>query len=256
MKIVIPSHKRFNMIQLYTLALLEKHNIDFDNVYIFVSPESYSEYLKLLPKYPCISIIKGGSTILQQRNRIINHFNNGERIVEMDDDIEDIMNTHKEHPVSSVADLQKLFTDSFQMIGKKGLWGLNSNTNSFFADGKDKFGLYSIINSCCGYINDKSVVLSVKEKEDFERTLIHFEKGHKILKRCGYGIKTKYWTNKGGIQSVYDFEKRKEIQKQSAYQLLSKYPKYCYLRERKNGITDIRFKNHIKVPTLPPIDPE
>ena len=31
MKIVIPSHKRFNMIQLYTLALLEKHNIDFDN---------------------------------------------------------------------------------------------------------------------------------------------------------------------------------------------------------------------------------
>ena len=74
--------------------------------------------------------------------------------------------------------------------------GFNANINNFYADGKDKFGLYSIINSCCGYVNCKSIKLTVSEKEDFERCILMFRMGYPILKRCGYGIKTKYWTIK------------------------------------------------------------
>ena len=43
-----------------------------------------------------------------------------------------------------------------------------------------------------GYINDKSIKLTVSEKEDFEDVLLCLRKVS-YLKRCGFGIKTNYW---------------------------------------------------------------
>lgn len=253
-KIAIASHDRYNTIQSKTLALLQKHNIPKDIIYIFVSPYSWDEYQPLSALG--YNLIKGGDTVLKQRNSIIQHFYRKTKIVEMDDDIDDILTTMKGLTNKSVADLDALYTECFEMIEPKGLWGFNANTNNFFADGKDKYGLYSIINSCCGYINDKTIELTLKEKADFERTIIHYEKGNKVLKRCGYGIKTKYWTTKGGIQSLYDNEERIKVQNECGNKIMDKYGKYCYKKIRKNGMIDIRFKNQTKVPTLPPIDEE
>tara|TARA_Y200000002_G_scaffold199993_1_gene165000 strand:+ start:700 stop:1521 length:822 start_codon:yes stop_codon:yes gene_type:complete len=244
MKIAIASHKRPEQIQKKTLNLLKKHKFNMKDVYVFVSTASLEEYTPISKKWG-FNLILSKNTILDTRNHIIQYFNEGEKIVEMDDDVEDVETTMKGEKNTSVKNIKKLFEDSYNLIeshGKRGLWGFNANTNNFYADGKDKFGLYSIINSCCGYINDKSIQLTVSEKEDFERCAIMFKKNYPILKRCGFGIKTNYWKNKGGIQSHYDFDKRKEVQSESAVALMKKYPEYCYTRTRPNGIVDIRFK--------------
>ena len=214
------------------------------DVYVFVSTASLEEYTPISKKWG-FNLILSKNTILDTRNHIIQYFNEGQKIVEMDDDVEDIQTTMKGKKNSSVKNIKKLFEDSYNLIesrGNRGLWGFNAKTNNFYADGKDKFGLYSIINSCCGYINDKSIKLTVSEKEDFERCLIMFKKKYPILKRCGFGIKTNYWKNKGGIQSHYDFNRRLEVQSESAAALMAKYPEYCYTSTRDNGIVDIRFK--------------
>jgi len=241
MFIAIASHQRPKQLQEKTLALLKKHKFNFNNVYVFVSPGSYQEYLPISKQWG-FHLIKSKNSILTTRNHIIQYFKEGAKIVEMDDDVEDIETTLKGTPNKSVSNLKKLFTDSFKKIGSNGLWGFNANTNNFYADGKDKIGLYSIINSCCGYINRKSIKLTVSEKEDFERCVLMFKRGYPILKRSGYGIKTKYWTNKGGIQGHYGFDKRKKVQSDSANTLMKKYPEYCYTKVRPNGIVDIRFK--------------
>lgn len=248
MYIAIASHERPNQLQNKTLSLLKKHKFNFKNVYIFVSPSSYKEYMPICKKWGC-NLVKSKDSILKTRNHMISYFKDGDKIVEMDDDVEDIETTVKGKKNTSVKNLKKLFEDSFKKVlekGKYGLWGFNANTNNFFADGKDKFGLYSIINSCLGYINDKSIKLTVSEKEDFERCLIMFKKGYPILKRGGYGIKTNYWKNKGGIQNHYGFEKRKQVQSESAMALMEKYPEFCFTRTRPNGIVDIRFKPRMK----------
>ena len=103
-------------------------------------------------------------------------------------------------------------------------------------------GLYSIVNSCIGYINDKSVVLTCREKEDFERVCIFHINNKKIVKYRNYGIKTKYWKNKGGIQDRYDFNERVEVQKESSIKIMEKYSNLCFTRTRPNGLIDIRFK--------------
>lgn len=246
MKIAIPSHKRLKMLNEKTLSLLLKQN-NLPNIYIFASTESFEEYNKYFKLYNKIKVIESFDSILEKRNHIIDYFNEGEEIVEMDDDIEDIVTTIRGEKSESVSDLIGLFEDSFKK-SEGGLWGFNATTNSFFASGKDsevKPQKLSLVNSCIGYTNFKHMNLTCPEKEDYERVILFYLNGKNVLKRGGYGIKTKYWKNEGGIQARYDFEKRKQVQRESAEMLVDMFGDHCYMIERKNGLVDIRFKNKL-----------
>ena len=245
-KIAIASHKRKIQFENKTIKLLQKHKIDFKNVYVFVSPISYESYTDLASKYN-FTLIKSYDSILKTRNHIIDYFPENDKIVEMDDDIEDVENTVKGVKNTSITDLKKILNESFELLNGDGLFGFNANTNNFFATGKNKYGLYSIINSLLGYYNDKSIKLTVPEKEDFDRACQYFKKNKTILKRTMYGVKTKYWKNKGGIQDHYNHDKRKEVQLYSANELVKKYPSLCRIQFRKSGLADIRFKPQKKL---------
>lgn len=239
--VAIPSHQRPEQLQRKTLSLLKRHRFDMGGVYIFSSPSSYNEY-KNIAKSWGVNLIKSKGTILGTRNHIIRHFPENAKIIEMDDDVEDIEVTIKGKPNKSVRNLTRLFNESFELINGNGLWGFNANTNNYFATGTDKYGLYSIVNSCLGYYNNKKVKLTVQEKEDFERCIQFYKFKLPILKRTGYGIKTNYWKNKGGIQDKYDFNERVKVQRESAEEIMEKHPGICSKRVRANGIVDIRFK--------------
>jgi len=239
--IAIASHKRPDILQSKTLNLLKKHKMSMRKVFVFVSPESYEEYIPIKNKFKFNLVGGDNSTILKTRNNIIDYFDEAQNILEIDDDVEQIEITLKGVKNKPVTNLKELINESFQIISSGGIFGFNANTNNFFAGNKDKFGLYSIINSCLGYKNDKRIKLTVAEKEDFERVIQFYELNLPILKRTGYGIKTKYWTTKGGIQAHYDFKKRVEIQRESAEQLLEKFPWAARKQVRKNGIVDLRF---------------
>ena len=244
-KIAIASHKRLSMIRKKTLTYLFKHNIVPTWVYIFVSPESYLEY-KIALEPLGYNIIRSKDTILKTRNHIIDYFDEGTAIMEIDDDLADIQTTLKGQKNEPIKDLDYLIRSSFEMLGTSGIWGVNSNINSFFADGKDKFGLYSIVNSFLGYYNDKRIILEVEEKEDWNRVCLAHQLRLPLLKRSGFGINTRYWKNPGGIQARYDFDRRVEVQAESALKLMEKFPGYCYTRTRKSGIIDLRFRRQKK----------
>jgi hypothetical protein len=111
---------------------------------------------------------------------------------------------------------------------------------------KDKFGLQSIVATFCGYVNIKSIVLTLDVCEDHERVIKYYNANKTILKRSWIGIKTKYWTNKGGLQTELDILKRIQLQNYCANEILNRYPDYVFQRKRKNGLLDIRFKRNIK----------
>ena len=239
--IAIASHERPHILQSKTLKLLKRHKVPMQQVHVFVSPQSYDTYVPIKHEWKFNLIGGENASILKTRNNIIKYFDEGVNIIEMDDDVDDLQVTVKGQKNQSVRNLKALFNRSFQMISSGGLFGFNSTTNSFFAGGRDKVGLYSIINSCLGYKNDKRIKLTVPEKEDFERCILFYKFGLPILKRTKYGIKTNYWKNKGGIQDHYNFEKRIKVQKKSAQMLLRKYHWAVRTQLRQNGIVDIRF---------------
>jgi hypothetical protein len=172
-------------------------------VYVFVAASQHDQYIHLEKDYG-LTVVIGGDGILAQRNAIIQYSPEGARIVEMDDDIEDIKNLGVD-PVVSVECLVSLFAQSFEKLNKYGgvgLWGLNSTTNRWMTKPEDltvKIGLYQIVNSVLGYINDKRVKLTTPVMEDFERVCIFHELHLPILKQTEFGIKTKYWFNAAGI---------------------------------------------------------
>lgn len=240
--IAIPSHARPDQLQSKTLTLLKKHHIPMDWVFVFASPTSMESYRPIAQEWGFF-LVETVPSILGARNHIIQFFPDGLAIVELDDDIEDVKTTIKGEPEKSVDDLNAVFEESFTMLGGRGLWGLNARANAYFGSGRDQFGLRSIVNSCLGYFNNRRFVLSVPEKEDFQRCILFYLQGDPILKRGGYGIKTKYWTNKGGLRDRYDMTRRREIQAESARILSSQYP--GLVREqarRKDGLVDIWFR--------------
>lgn len=241
--IAIASHERQKLIQKNTLAFLHKHRIPMKQVYVFCSPKSFFSYQTIADEWG-FHLIKSKNSIMATRNHIIEYFPNGKPILEMDDDIRDIVITKPPAKRKSLPSLSTFLTSSFRLLKqKKGLWGVNATDNNReeSVSGKDQFGAYAIINSFCGYFNDKRIRLTVPEKEDFDRTAQFLSLGLPVLKRGGYGIRTNYWKNPGGIQAHYGFQKRLEVQSKSADLLMKKFPDKFRKQTRKNGIVDIRF---------------
>ena len=244
-KIAIASHDRNEILQKMSLSFLKRHNIPMTMVYVFVSPESHHSYKSIAHRWG-FTLVKTKDNIKDARNHIINYFKSGEKILEMDDDIKDIVVMKPGKKNKSLKNLKKFIEDSFTMLkNNEGLWGINATDNNREGKsrGKDKFGSYSIINSFCGYVNNKKIKLTVPEKEDFDRSAQFVKMGIPTLKRRGFGVVTNYWKNVGGIQSRYNKEKRIKMQRKSAKLLMKKFPHYFYKTTRKNGIVDIKFRS-------------
>jgi hypothetical protein len=244
-KIAIASHDRAEIIQKTSLTILKNHNIPMSTIYVFVSPESYQSYKPISEKCG-FTLVKTKNNIKDARNHIIKYFKRGEKILEMDDDIKDIVVMKPGKKNKSLQNLKKFMIESFSMLkNDQGLWGVNATDNNREGNsrGKDKFGSYSIINSFCGYVNNKKIKLTVPEKEDFDRSAQFIKMGIPVLKRTGFGIVTNYWKNPGGIQSRYSKDKRVKMQRKSAKLLMKKFPHYFYNTTRKNGIVDIKFRS-------------
>jgi hypothetical protein len=238
-KIVIPSYNRIQQVEYRTLNFLFKHNINQSKIYIFAHPLSYDEYVEVLkPKYPNLNIVESKGGIKNSRNYINNYFNEGNKIVEIDDDVENLIDLRQDKPLENLDDFIK---ESFDMCGN-GIWGVSALTNKFFCNMHDKFGLRSIVATFHGYTLDKSIILTLDVCEDFEKVIKYHLNNKPILKRGFIGIKTKYWDLKGGLQTDYDREKRLQLQNYCAEELLDRYPNLLFLRKRKSGLLDVRFK--------------
>jgi hypothetical protein len=228
------------MLQEKTLAFLARHSITEKQIFIFVSSESYDLYVEQL-SHLAVNVVLGKDTITTTRNFIVDYFPQAQKVLEMDDDIEDIVYMKKQEKNRPVDDFRKLICESFGMLKGSGVFGFNAMTSNIFAT-SDKFGLYSLIGSCVGYFNEKSVHLELPEKEDFERVVKFYQLGLPVLKRTNFGTKTKYWVNAGGIQSRYPPAARIKKNGECGKRLMEMYPGLFYKRKRANGIIDVRFR--------------
>ena len=242
-KIVIPSYNRLSQLIVRTLDFLFRHNIEHSKIYIFAHPLSFDEYKEFFDsKYPNINVILSKSGIMNSRNYITEYFDEGTNIVSIDDDVDELIDLNTNQPIQN---LDGFIKESFNMCGN-GIFGICALNNKFYSNMKDKFGLQSIVATFCGFVNYKSIVLTLDVCEDHERVIKYYNANKTILKRSWIGIKTKYWTNKGGIQTDLDREKRLQLQNFCAQEIANTYPHLVYTRTRKNTLIDIRFRRNLK----------
>ena len=242
-KICIPSYGRHEILKNETLNTLAKQNIDIKLIYIFVVEEEYEIYKSILPNYNIIIGVKG---LVSQREFIHNYFDEGQRLVMLDDDITEIDTSLT--PFAKLNDfIKSAFFDCEDE--KSFLWSVYPVFNPFYRLSQKHMttDLRFCVGTFYGLINRKlQNDLSIKqfvdddEKEDTFRTLLHFIKDGKVLRYNRVGFKTIYYRKDGSGMGIK--KDRLIASKYNTLLLEAKYPNYGKVSVRKTGIYEFNLK--------------
>lgn len=243
-KIVIPTYKRKEILKEKTLKYCLDCGIKSDKIFIFVAnEEEYKDYKDL--EKDGFNLIIGVKGIKEQRQFIVDYFDDNDFIVSMDDDIEYLTRLENGKLVR-FDNLETLIKNAFRicLINKTKLWGISAVNNPFYMKDDITTSLKFIVGCFYGFINDKDDFLKVskeiKVKEDYEKTIKSFIKFGKVVRLNGFSPKTKYYTEKGGLQGERSIQDSEE----AALYLLNKYPDYVSLKGfGSNGHMEIKLKS-------------
>ena len=237
-KIVIPSFNRPDILKEKTLTLLRNNKIRNTDIYIFLNDNKQKKLYHLPNSYNII--IDGATNIMERRNNIINYFEEGERLVMIDDDLKEIIDFNK-----NPANIRKLITDMFIQLRDKniGLGGIYPVSNPFFMRNKITFDLRYCIGCFSCLINDKCALRSVGTLEDFELTISYYKKYGGVCRFWNYAVDTSYYCENGGITNG-DNETRNILTDIEADMMIEKYPDYIRTKtiHKKSGNTNLKLK--------------
>jgi hypothetical protein len=248
-KIVIPSYRRAKVLEDRTLQVLRNHNIPKEKIFIFVGNKDEEKRYKetLSPYYN--RIVVGEVGMKEIRNFITNYFDDGEYLMCFDDDLKNfeelLIEKEKDKPFSrsthsrKLKDLDKFITDGFNELERTGfqMFGVYPASNPFFMKKTITHRLEFCVGSCWGKINDKSLTLSIDNKEDFERTLLSYKKYGGVVRFNYISPITNYYTLAGGMND----DRTYEDDLKSCNYLIKTFPQYVKMaRTRKSGMPMIK----------------
>tara|TARA_R110000782_G_scaffold158870_2_gene250983 strand:- start:3051 stop:3806 length:756 start_codon:yes stop_codon:yes gene_type:complete len=241
MKFAIPTYARFDTLNKKTLSYLDKHKIPHEKIYIFIRNgdpdfDKYKELKNL--EYNVVTCDSVGAGM--KHNFITTYFEEGEFIIELDDDIKDLIDEYKK----SITDFTDKLDEMIDIMTLENInyGGIYSCDNAFFMLNSEKYtrdlrymlGVLRIRRIC------KDVIVKTNFAEDFEFCLRHFVRDGKILKNNHIGPKTSLYA-KGGNKSAGRNNETEKIDKELVN---SEFPELSKLFQRKNGKWDLRIKSY------------
>lgn len=254
--ICIPSYKRAEICNNKTLNTLHLHDINSNNIYVYVAnKEEYNTYKSVLNNNLYNKIIIGKKGLVQQREFIMKQWCEGKHIVFLDDDIEiidlSLSNSFKKHSLDYF--IKKAFEKCKELNSY--IWGVYAVYNEFYRKDKKEYTtqLNYIVGAFYGIINRPKlnsiklkITLENGQKEDVERTLKYFINDGIVLRYNRIGFKTKYYGTTGGLGRLED---RINAMMQASKKLMKEYGEYGYIKVRSNGITEfvLRKINNINL---------
>ncbi len=242
-RVAIPSYKRYNELGSKTLSILNKYNIPKDIIDIFVNtPEEYNIYKKLYPEY---NIILGELGMKEIREFIFNYYNEGDKILCMDDDIRGIKikNTRKTYKnpgrmIEDIIGFDKYIEKGFELCEENNtiFWGISPTTNHGYMKWTDTTDFKFLPGWLFGVIIDKEVLkLNVAQYEDFERCIKVYKKYGKLI-RMNYICAT---TNTGKCNGGMNDTNRINIMNRDLNILKSLYSDYFIIKDKKSALNGV-----------------
>jgi hypothetical protein len=239
--ITIPSYKRSEQCNNKTLKFLHQSGIPKDKIYVFCVESEYLTYKHTLNPDWYNMLVIGKEGIIPQREFIKQFFDEYERIVGMDDDVENI-----DLSMTDYWDLDDFILSAFDECDKQNafIWGTYPVYNPFYRITRPHLStkLSHILYTVYGFINRKydddlrpKTVLACGNKDDTENSILYYLKDGKVLRFNRVGVKTKNFLE-GGMGTIND---RIDAYRESSILLNNKYPDITKIRIRKNGLYEI-----------------
>jgi hypothetical protein len=235
-RIAIPSYKRPTQLRDATLALLRKHHIPAERIDVFVADAAEEAvYTATLDPATYSSLIVAVPGMGAVRNFMTDYYSEGQHILFIDDDITDFL-TLTDAPFT----LSALIDHGFAECVERGLrlWGIYPVANRYFMSGGMTDGLTYIVGCFYGCINNRSIHVTLDDKEDYERTLLYYLADGGVLRYRWVAPLTRYYKNPGGMATTRTMERILE----SAQILATRYPGLCRLNlTKKSGLPEVRL---------------
>lgn len=250
-QIAIPSYKRHDTILKKTLRVLEEYNIDPNRIKVFVNAEedgefeNYTESLSKQDYTKNIEIVKGVPTIGKQRNFIEKWYPEGTKLMMFDDDIDQVQKKVGENKLGRVEDLEKeVIIRGFEECEKSGAhtFGIYAAANAFFMNHRVSNKLCYIIASMFGVICDHDPYLDrvTNHGEDYEYSLRQYVKHGVLVRLDDYTVKSNYYKEAGGLQTV----RTEEYIRESITWIANEFPDLCKMYTRKStGHAELRLRD-------------
>lgn len=235
-RIAIPSYKRATRLRDATLATLQKHGIPADRIDVFVADDDEREvYADTLDPATYDWLITATPGMGAVRNWMTDYYEEGQHVLFIDDDITGFLTLNGE------LDLSGLITKGFEDCAAAGLrlWGIYPVANRYFMREGSTDGLTYIVGCFYGVINNRSIHVSLDDKEDYERSMLYFLADGGVLRYRWVAPLTRYYKTPGGMQTTRTTQRILE----SAQTLVGRYPELCSLNlKKKSGHAEVRLK--------------
>ena len=239
MRFVIPSYKRCEKLKKKTLTYLDKQGVDNQDVYIFtrVDDEQLSDYIKLRDNGYNVIVAVDVKGIGKTHNYITEYFDEGEYIIEIDDDMTGLIDNFRvEVDFLKVCDTMKS-----KMFELGASYGSTYQCDNIMFMSQCKEYTYDL-RYCLGCLRfryvRKDIVLETNYAEDMENCILHYIRDGVILKNNWIAPKTTNYVQ-GGCAADGRNEETEKIDKMI---LANKYPDHCKLFQRKSGKWDLKLK--------------
>jgi hypothetical protein len=223
--------------------MLEYYKIPKDIIYIFVAnAEEYNSYVNIIGDNYRVIVAEVGVGMANIRNFITNYFDEGDHLIMIDDDIKDVKCYKNEFTI-----LGEFFEWAFELCLENDcrLWGIYPVNNAYFMTPRITFGLQYVCGGLFGVINNKNLLVSMNDKEDFQRSLQYYIEDGKIMRFNYVGIDTKGYSGQGGGMNIKG-QRTNEIILASAMKLVEMYPDLCKLNLTKaSGKPEVTLKRII-----------
>ena len=245
-EIAIPTYNRPHKLISTTLKLLEEVPNDIIKIYV-ENEEQYLIYQEHLT-YDYEIIITNTQGIGEKRNWI-KHHTTAKYLLQIDDDIYAIKDWNGISLSSErVYDLIKRGFEETEKAGLH-LWGICCYANAFYMKNTITTNLKFICGGFHGTITDKIIDTPIDTFEDYWNTCSYFREDGGVLRLNGYGLKTKTFTEKGGLQSVYSSTERLLQEAENATKVKEEFKNMVSIIKKKRGI-DLRLNYNYKVNSM------
>lgn len=234
-RVAIPSYKRASRLRDTTLELLRKHAVPRERIDVFVAdPEEHALYAATLDPATYGSLIIAVPGMGAVRNFMTDHYAEGQPILYMDDDITDLLT------LDASFNFCQFVTEAFATCIRERLrlFGIYPVANKFFMKPRTTDGLSYIVGCFYGVLNNRSIRVTLDDKEDFQRTILYYLADGGVLRYGWVAPVTRYYKTPGGMQVLRTTQRILE----SAQYLADTYPDLCRLNlTKKSGLAEVRL---------------
>jgi hypothetical protein len=240
----IKSHKRVDRFRQKTYEkVILNYGFDLSKVYVFVSlDEDVELYTKA---YPEINIVKAPLGVAGVDNFITDYFPEKQKIIYMNDDVTQICEVSPDNKFIPVAKdkLHTLCDNMFSVMETNDITyaGFYPVVNTMFmTNGNEvKTSLCLIMDPFSLVINNQKVRVTISDKSDFEKSILHYQDKGALLRYNRVAFKAEYYGKVGGFQG-----RNQQTELNTANELMKKYPFYVAgVNVKKEGKTSLKLKS-------------